>query len=118
MLRDIFQPEVSGISPKDSLQHALSLEIGNWKSMSVVYMAAKKHDDIVTMQTLYDNFFNRQANIIEAIDYLISLFNNAYGIDAKTITELTNRILFTQFYNFEYPLPLSTLLMRNKLTKT
>lgn len=113
-LHDVDQPDVNGISPKISLQHALNLEIDNWKSMSNVYMMAKKHDDIVTMETLAENYFNRQANIIEAIDYLVSLYNNLYGIDADTITQLTNRILFTEFYNFQHPQLLSNLLNENK----
>lgn len=112
-LRDVVQPDVNGISPKISLQHALNLEIDNWKSMSDVYMMAKKHDDIVTMETLAENYFNRQANIIEAIDYLVSLYN-ADGIDSDTITRLIDRILFTEFYNFEHPLLLSNLLDKNK----
>lgn len=113
-LRDVVQPDVNGICPKVSLQHALNLEIDNWKSLSDVYMTAKRHDDIVTMETLAENYFNRQANIIEAIDYLVSLYNNAYGIDADTITQLTNRILFTEFYNFHHPLLLTNFLNGNK----
>lgn len=112
-LRDVIQPEVNGISPRISLQHALNLEIDNWKSMSDVYMMAKKYDDIVTMETLAENYFNRQANIIEAIDYLVSLYN-IDGTDSDTITGLTDRILFSEFYNFEHPLLLSNLLGKNK----
>lgn len=97
------------------MQHALNLEIDNWKSLSSVYMTAKKHDDIVTMETLAENYFNRQANIIEAIDYLVSLYN-IDGIDADTITQLTDRILFTEFYNFQHPLLLTNLLNRNEKT--
>lgn len=108
--RDLVQPDVNGISPQISLQHALNLEIDNWKSLSGVYMTAKRYDDIVTMETLAENYFNRQANIIEAIDYLVSLYNNKLGIDADTITQLMNRILFTEFYNFQHPLLLSNLL--------
>lgn len=114
-LRDVIQPDVNGISPVISLQYALNLEIDNWKSMSDVYMTAKKHDDIVTMETLAENYFDRQANIIEAIEYLVSLYNfHVHGIDSKTITELMDRILFTEFYNFENPFVLSKPLGRNK----
>lgn len=112
-LRDISQPEVNGISPKVSLEYALNLEIDNWKSLSDVYMTAKKHDDIVTMETLAENYFNRQANIIEAIDYLVSLYK-IDGIDRGTITQLTDRILFSEFYNFKHPLLLNKLLDKNK----
>lgn len=112
-LRDVVQPDVNGISPENSLQHALNLEIDNWKSLSDAYMTAKKHDDIVTMETLADNYFNRQANIIEAIDYLVSLYK-IEGVDADTITQLTDRILFAEFYRFHRPLLLTHLLNKNE----
>lgn len=94
-LREVIRPDVNGISPKISLQHALNLEIDNWKSLSEAYMTAKRHDDIVTMETLTENYFNRQANIIEAIDYLVSLYN-IEGVEDDIVTHLTDRILFAE----------------------
>lgn len=112
-LREVTQPDVNGISPKNSLQHALNMEIDNWKSLSEVYITAKRHDDVVTMETLAENYFNRQANIIEAIDYLVSLYN-IEGVDADIVTQLTDRILFAEFYNFNRSLLLTNLLNKNE----
>lgn len=113
-LQDIVQPNVNGISPKISLQYALNLEIENWKSLSDVYMIAKRYDDIVTMETLASNYFNRQANIVEAIDYLYSMYM-IDGVNTDSITQLTDRILFTELYKSNKPFLLTDLSKKYKL---
>lgn len=107
------ETDMTGISPKNALQCALNLELDNWKSLADAYATAKKHSDIVTMETLAQNYFDRQANIIEGIDYLMSLYS-IDGIDIDTITHLIDRILSAEFFNIHHPLSLRTLLNRNK----